>query len=56
VSGYLHIPTTLCPGKYSPYFTGEKTGGPYVMPECVGEEKDLCPYWRITPPFFNLCS
>jgi hypothetical protein len=41
VSGYLHIPATLCPGKGSPYFTGEETGGPYVMPGCVGEEKNL---------------
>jgi hypothetical protein len=53
VSGHLHIPTTLCPGKDSPYCTGEETGGPYVMPGCPGEEKNLCPYLRITPPFFQ---
>jgi hypothetical protein len=53
VSGQLHVPAALPPGKNPQYPFNERVGGPHSRFRRFGEQKNLLPLMRFEPPIIH---
>jgi hypothetical protein len=51
VSGQLHVPAALLPGKHAPVPSDRKIGGPQSRSGCRGVEKNISPRGNRIPAF-----
>jgi len=63
VSGQLHAPTVLPPGKKLPVFLNRRLGQTQSQPGCIGEEENLILCWELNhstavgqPVVWSLCQ